>query len=264
VSRLQDNQNAVAFTYGPLVLSAGLGTDSMTTTSHGVQVLKATKPSGLQDSIAINSGTTINAWLSNIQSNLVQTPGKLECKLKNTDSDSKLVFIPHYSRYQDRYGIYWMLAFASTCCPEGIGYAMSTSPTGPWQYKNSIMDPNSQANGNHPGIIEFKGSSYVLGFNWRLQEKRTGARNREMRSVSVEKFTYNADGTIPKLPFWSETVPEQVGTLNPYVQTEAETIAWAWDVRTETCSEGGTDVTSIENGDYIKVRGSTLAPALPP
>ena len=28
-SRLQDNQNAVAFTYGPLVLSAGLGTASM-------------------------------------------------------------------------------------------------------------------------------------------------------------------------------------------------------------------------------------------
>jgi MYXO-CTERM domain-containing protein len=39
------------------------------------------------------------------------------------------------------------------------------------------------------------------------------------------------------------------------VKTEAETIAWAWDVRTETCSEGGIDVTSIENGDYIKVKG---------
>ena len=36
--RLQDNQNAVAFTYGPLVLSAGLGTASMTTTAHGVHV----------------------------------------------------------------------------------------------------------------------------------------------------------------------------------------------------------------------------------
>jgi arabinoxylan arabinofuranohydrolase len=158
---------------------------------------------------------------------------------------------PWFYRRGDNY----YLAFASTCCPEGIGYAMSTSPTGPWTYKNSIMDGNSQANGNHPGIIEFKGNSYVFGFNWRLQEKRTGARNKEMRSVSVEKFTYNADGTIPKLPFWSETGPEQVGTLDPYVQTEAETIAWGWDVRTETCSEGGIDVTSIENGDYIKIKG---------
>jgi DUF1680 family protein len=109
-SRLQDNQNAVAFTYGPLVLSAGLGTDNMTTAPQGVQVLQATKPAGLQETITINSGTTINAWLSSLQDNLVQTPGKLEFRLKNTDSDSKLVFIPHYSRYEDRYGIYWKLA----------------------------------------------------------------------------------------------------------------------------------------------------------
>ena len=110
VSRLQDNQNAVAFTYGPLVLSAGLGTDSMTTVAHGVQVLAATKPAGLQETITINSGTTVNQWLSNVQSNLVQTPGKLEFNLKGTDSDGKLIFIPHYSRYKDRYGIYFKLA----------------------------------------------------------------------------------------------------------------------------------------------------------
>jgi MYXO-CTERM domain-containing protein len=104
-SRLPDNANAVAFTYGPLVLSAGLGTAAMTTTGHA-WTIAATSPGGLQDTIKIPSGT-INDWLSNIQKNLVQTPGKLEFKLKNTDSDDKLAFIPHYSRYQDRYGIYW-------------------------------------------------------------------------------------------------------------------------------------------------------------
>jgi DUF1680 family protein len=109
VSRLQDNQNAVAFTYGPLVLSAGLGTDSMTTVAHGVQVLAATKPNGLQDTVKVSSGT-INDWLANIQTNLVQTAGKLEFTPKGTDSDSKLVFIPHYSRYKDRYGIYWLMS----------------------------------------------------------------------------------------------------------------------------------------------------------
>jgi hypothetical protein len=118
VSRLQDNQNAVAFTYGPVVLSAGLGTASMTTEAHGVQVLAATKPTGLQDTIKLNGGT-INDFLANIQSNLVQTPGKLEFALKNTDSDDKLVFIPHYSRYKDRYGIYWLLS----------GTAGATTPT---------------------------------------------------------------------------------------------------------------------------------------
>ncbi|MES1179411.1 MAG: beta-L-arabinofuranosidase domain-containing protein [Myxococcales bacterium] len=109
VSRLTDNQNAVAFTYGPIVLSAGLGTASMTTTGHAWTIM-ATKPTGLQETIAINSGSTINGWLGSIKSNLVQTPGKLEFNLKNTDSDGKLVFIPHYSRYQDRYGIYFKLS----------------------------------------------------------------------------------------------------------------------------------------------------------
>jgi MYXO-CTERM domain-containing protein len=136
VSRLQDNQNAVAFTYGPMVLSAGLGTDSMTTTSHGVQVLKATKPTGLQDTIKVSSGT-INDWLANIQTNLVQTPGKLEFNLKGTDSDGKLVFVPHYARYKDRYGIYWIMsgtaggtAAANVTCPTlgggGTGGASGT------------------------------------------------------------------------------------------------------------------------------------------
>ncbi len=135
VSRLPDNQNAVAFTYGPLVLSAGLGTASMTTSTHGVQVLIANATTGTQDTITINSGTTINSWLANINSNLVQTAGKLEFTPKNTDSDSKLTFIPHYSRYQDRYGIYWKLAgtTGSTVSPPactGTGGATSVSTGG--------------------------------------------------------------------------------------------------------------------------------------
>ena len=112
VSRLPDNPNAVAFSYGPIVLSAGLGTASMTTVGHA-WTIAATKPAGLQDTIAINSGTTINDWLANIKTNLVQTPGKLEFTLKNTDSDGKLLFIPHFSRYQDRYGIYFNLSGAA-------------------------------------------------------------------------------------------------------------------------------------------------------
>lgn len=129
VSRLPDNQNVVAFTYGPIVLSAGLGTAQMTTAPHAA-VIMATMPAGLQDTITINSGTGINTWLANITTNLVQTPGKLEFTPKGTDSDSKLTFIPHYSRYQDRYGIYWKLAGTAGgsvpdagVCPAGTGGA---------------------------------------------------------------------------------------------------------------------------------------------
>jgi arabinoxylan arabinofuranohydrolase len=167
---------------------------------------------------------------------------------------------PKIQSYQEgpwfyKRGSNYYLAFASTCCPEGIGYAMSSSPTGPWTYKGSIMDGNTQSSGNHPGIIDYKGSSYVFGFNYNVQLQREGQRLGERRSIAVEKLSYNTDGTIPKLPFWSKTGPDQIESLNPYVQTEAETIAWAWDVKTETCSEGGMDVTAIENGDFIKVKG---------
>jgi DUF1680 family protein len=127
VSRCTDNQNVVAFTYGPVVLSAGLGTASMTTSSVGVGVTVATKNVTVRETINIYSSlsSSINTWLSNIKTNLVQTPGKLEFKLRNTDADGSLVFTPHYQRYTDRYGIYFTLAMVYD------GPTPSPTPNGP-------------------------------------------------------------------------------------------------------------------------------------
>jgi arabinoxylan arabinofuranohydrolase len=166
-----------------------------------------------------------------------------------------------------RKGKYYM-AYASTCCPEGIGYAMSDSPTGPWIYKGSIMDGDQRSPGNHPGIIDYKGNSYVFGFNNSLL-KRTMSKHNERRSVNVERITYNADGTIQKLPFWSVAGVKQVGKLNPYNRVEAETIAYSEGLKTEMVDEWERHnpwnkgkkvlerrfVSSINNGDYMKVQG---------
>lgn len=146
----------------------------------------------------------------------------------------------------------YYMAFASTCCPEGMGYSMSKSPTGPWEYKGSIMDGDSRSSGNHPGIIDYKGKSYVFGFNFRLNFMITDTHH-ERRSVCVEEFIYNQDGTIPKLPWWSETGVKPVGVLNPFKRTEAETIAWSQGLKTEK-GTNGMYVTDIDNGDYIKVQ----------
>jgi hypothetical protein len=110
VSRLPDNQNVVAFVYGPVVLSAGLGTQQMESTGHKASE-KATIPFGviIKDYITINSSTTINEWIADINRNLVQTAGTLEFTLRNTDEDNNLKFTPHYQRYTDRYGIYFRL-----------------------------------------------------------------------------------------------------------------------------------------------------------
>lgn len=170
-----------------------------------------------------------------------------------------------------RNGLYYM-AYASTCCPEGIGYAMSNSPTGPWSYKGSIMDGDPRASGNHPGIIDYKGASYVFGFSYNMV-KQTMSKHYERRSVSLEKITYNADGTIQKLPFWSTTGVKQVGNLDPYRRVEAETIAFSDGLKTEKVTEWERNiswnrgkkiadriiVSSINNGDYLKVQGVDFA-----
>ena len=107
-------------------------------------------------------------------------------------------------------------------------YAMAPAATGPWTYKGSILDGDAQSSGNHPGIVDYKGTSYVFGFTCNIQLQREGKRIGKRRSICVDKMTYQSDGTIPKLPFRSKTGAEQTEPLNPYLHTEAETIAWAW------------------------------------
>jgi hypothetical protein len=155
--------------------------------------------------------------------------------------------------FYKRNGHYY-LAYASTCCPEGIGYAMSNSPAGPWEYKGYIMKPNPKSSGNHPGIIDYKGHSYVFGFNYQLNSMLTNIHH-ERRSVCMEEFKYNPDGTIPELPWWSKKGVRQIGTLNPFIRTEAVTIAWESGVKTKKGSKDNMYVTDIDNGDYIKAKG---------
>jgi hypothetical protein len=167
-----------------------------------------------------------------------------------------------------KHGGHYYLSFASTCCPEGIGYAMSNSPTGPWEYKGMIMKGDQRSSGNHPGIIDYKGNSYVFGFNYAIL-KQTMSKHYERRSVCVENLIYNADGTIQELPFWSTSGVKQLGTVNPYNQTEAETMAFSEGLKTEPGTEWERNVpwdkgkkiadrifvTSIHNCDYLKVQG---------
>jgi hypothetical protein len=151
-------------------------------------------------------------------------------------------------------GDHYYMAYASTCCPEGIGYAMSDSPTGPWTYRGYVMQPNHASSGNHPGIVDFKGSSYVFGFHYKLNFALT-EQHHERRSVCVAKFDYNPDGSIPELPWWEDAGVPQVGTLNPRTRVEAETICWSEGVKTEPCAAGGINVCDIRNGSSIMVKG---------
>jgi hypothetical protein len=161
-----------------------------------------------------------------------------------------------------RNNIYY-LSWASRCCPEGIGYAISDKPSGPWTCKGSIMRPNARSSGNHPGLMDFKGKSYVFGFDYELLFTRIpyNTSKPERRSICMKEMTFDAEGLINEVPWWGAGAPlpnvEQVGKHDPFDTTQAETICWSFGVRTEICKDigAGMDVDSIHNGDFIKVKG---------
>jgi len=115
-----------------------------------------------------------------------------------------------------------------------------------------IMEGDRRSNGNHPGIIDYKGNTYVFGFNYDIHFSKI-SQHYERRSICVEKLTFNPDGTIQQLPFWTAKGVDPVGKLDPYRRVEAETIAWSEGLKTEK-SEAGMYVTAIHDGDYIRVR----------
>ena len=180
--------------------------------------------------------------------------------------------IEHYQEgpwFYKRNGHYY-LGYASTCCPEALGYAMSDSPTGPWESKGYIMRPTERDRGNHPGIVDYKGHSYVFGQNYDLMHLDTFVHH-ERRSVSATEINYLPDGTIAEVPYWLDQQPmKQLHWLNPYQRVEAETMAWGYGLKTAKMGIENTGVvekmpfstgkknmyvTKIDNGEYIRLRG---------
>lgn len=148
---------------------------------------------------------------------------------------------------------HYYLSYASTCCPEGIGYAMSNSPTGPWEYKGMVVEASEKTRGNHPGIIYYKGKSYCFGHSYDILKRET-ATFYERRSVDMDEIVYNGDGTIKTLSYWSEDGPKPVGKINPFKRVEAETMAWSEGVKSEKKNQKEVFVTKIDNNDFIEVR----------
>lgn len=244
---------------------------------HGIGVLVADSPYGpFKDPIGKPLVWQKEHWDDIDPTVLIDDDGQaymywgnpnLYCVKLNEDMISysgDIIKFPKVKDYQEgpwaykRNGKYY-IAFASTCCPEGIGYAMSDSPLGPWEYKGHIMDHTPRTRGNHPGIIDYKGKSYLFGQNYdvfRLKEHR----HAERRSVSVAEMHYNPDGTIQEVPYFLDCIVEQIEPLNPYQKVEAETMAWGEGLETISRNPWAPDkwnqlVTNIDDGEYILVRG---------
>jgi len=146
-----------------------------------------------------------------------------------------------------RDGLYYIV-YPAGGVPEYMGYSTAPTIDGPWTFKGRIMDEAVNSFTIHGGNINFKGHDYMFYHNGELPDG--GGFH---RSTAVEEFTFNADGTIPFIPFTKEGVAP-VGTLNPYSRVEAETMSSSWGLKVDRLAGKKHYVTSVHNGDWIKVR----------
>ena len=198
-----------------------------------------------------------NLWYVKLNADMISYPGSPTKTSLTTAGFGTRSNTDRATAYEEgpwfyKRGSLYYIVYPADGTPEKISYTTSSGPLGPWTYRGDIMAKETGAGAsftNHPGVIDYKGKSYFFYHNAALP-----GGGGFKRSVCVEEFTYNADGSIPTIKM-TTTGPTAVDTLNPFQQVEAETIAFSSGLKTEVCSEGGMDVTSINNGDYIKVKG---------
>lgn len=163
----------------------------------------------------------------------------------------------HRTNYEEapwlykRNDIYYLL-YAAAGVPESIAYSTGPSATGPWTWKGFIMNARlkGSASSIHPGVVEYKGKNYYFYHDGKLP----GGGN-EDRSVAVEEFEYNADGTIPLFKEMTNEGPKQIEPFDPFKQTPATTICFEKGISTRRYEDGTNVIINIKNGCYIRVRG---------
>lgn len=132
--------------------------------------------------------------------------------------------------------------------PEYMAYSTAPTVHGPWTFRGRIMDEALNSFTIHGGNISFKGHDYMFYHNG-LLPNGGGFK----RSTAIEEFKFNEDGSIPFIPFTKEGV-EPVAAFNPYQTVEAETMAQSFGVKFDRKDGCAHHVTSIHNGDWIKLR----------
>ena len=96
---------------------------------------------------------------------------------------------------------------------------------------------------NHCGVIDYKGHSYFFII---IKDFR---RRRIHRSIAVEEFSYNSDGSFPVIRM-SNDGPEQLEALDPYNEMKLKRFAFQLVLRQKVVLMAD-ECSYIENGDYI-------------
>ncbi|WP_295800131.1 glycoside hydrolase family 43 protein [uncultured Microbulbifer sp.] len=127
---------------------------------------------------------------------------KLKDNMIELDGPIHSLDLPNFTEalYAHKHGDYYYLTYAMGF-PEKIGYAMSKSIEGPWEYKGILNELAGNSNTNHQSIIDYKGRSFFIYHNGGTPE---GGSFR--RSVCIDDLHYNEDGTIKRVVMTSEGV----------------------------------------------------------
>lgn len=136
-------------------------------------------------------------------------------------------------------------------------YMVSDNPTDPdsWVYRD-VYGPHPGTSGNnHSHLHKFKGNYYHIYHSGALLEamkKADGLDAGGYRSICVDKAKVNeATQTINKVTLTAEGV-EAVGTLNPYEEQQAETMATCAGISYE-------DFTNIKKNGRINALGNEVS-----
>ena len=153
-----------------------------------------------------------------------------------------------------RNGVYY---FAYSTTPRAgmrFDYMTSDKPTEGFTYRGIVSDqPPLNNNNHHAAQFEFKGRWYHVYHN-RIVANEAGIPAGFRRNLAIEEFDYEADGSIRKVTFTTDGVA-QIGHVDPYENVQAETFAAQHGVETEPCSEGGMNLTDLQDGDWVRIRG---------
>lgn len=191
----------------------------------------------------------LNEDMISIDGEIGQFPNTIEAFGKRKADDPRRPTTYEEGPWLYKRNSWYYLLFAGGELPEHLGYSMSKSPLGPWAYKGVLMPAEGRSFTNHPGIIDYRGKTYLFYHNGALP-----GGSGFTRSVAVEEVKFNSDGTIVPMKM-TAGITKGLENLNPYVKNEAETIAWSEGVKAKKNAVVGNFVVATSNESYIKVAG---------
>ena len=215
---IADNPNVYAFTYGPFVLSAELGTANMTTTTTGVNVTvpQYTDLGGFSQNVKLASGST-ESFMGSIGEHLIKGD---DGKFRLGGTDQNLVYSYHFRQHSQRYGIYFNFLGNGEEAEDGAVYTfekIDTVQPGYGQYENddwhAMNDGGSVSSTTDEELATSRYATAGGSFTYRMAVKK-GQTNHLVAYFAAgdadKSIVIQANGTVIYNKLLSYSGPEKM------------------------------------------------------